>query len=71
MLSYKDKAYCSSKYHKLECDRKATAEDLRKANAMGLPIAYMALCGNTVTIKTGGKQAHEVLIEAMEAAKNV
>lgn len=44
MLCYKDKTFCSSKTPYHTCGRVLTKEDEKRAEELGLPIAYSEFC---------------------------
>lgn len=50
MITYKDRAFCSSETHKPDCRRIITQEELEHAKEIGLPIAYGNFCGDVDTI---------------------
>jgi hypothetical protein len=44
MLCYRDRTYCGSEKHLPDCKRIITAEELKDAEKIGLPIAYAKYC---------------------------
>lgn len=45
MLCYKDRTFCASKVEKHTCGRELSPEDEKRAEELGLPIAYGEFCG--------------------------
>jgi len=44
MLCFKDQSYCGSENCTNRCGRKITEEELKHAEDLGLPIAYIKYC---------------------------
>ena len=44
MICYKDKIYCGSKTDNHTCEAVITEEELKHAQEIGLPIAYIKFC---------------------------
>lgn len=44
MICYRDITFCASKVDRHTCNRQLTDEDQKKANELGLPIAWAEFC---------------------------
>jgi hypothetical protein len=51
MICYKDKTFCASEVEKHTCGRELKEEDKKKAEEIGLPIAYGEFCEEDLTEK--------------------
>ena len=44
MISYKDKTFCADEVEVHTCGREITAEEIKEAKKIGLPICYGSFC---------------------------
>ena len=45
MICYLDRSFCASKTEAHTCGREITEEQVKRADELGLPIAYSFYCG--------------------------
>jgi len=72
MITYRDRTFCASEVEKHTCGRELTEEDKKRAEEIGLPIAYGKFCEITskemrVTLKEnmGNAKKGEVFVQGL------
>lgn len=59
MLCYKDRTFCADEVETHTCGRELTEEDKKRAEELGLPIAYGSFCKQEELLELDGKYGNK------------